>query len=226
MLKSVRLIGALMALCVLGACGPNPSTGSATLASDAAATTDSAYYMIVFGFQDGLNQPRNSHTFATFVRAAGDATAGRVESQHTISWMPKDLDIFLLQRPEPGVNLTLAQSLQLAAPSNIRLRRSRVYEITPELYAKARERIAFLERGAATGETRYTVLDGRWRGPTTRNQPGGASNCIHALSDIGGVLDTGTLRGFAASERVLDHLWPSVRAPGVDHEWVAGALGI
>jgi hypothetical protein len=52
------------------------------------------------------------------------------------------------------------------------------------------------------GSLQYVMLDGDHR-PTV------ATNCIHGCSDLvptDELLDTGTLRGFGASEKVLEYL--------------------
>src|SRR5436305_9523312 len=88
---------------------------AAALANPNAARADELYYMLLFGQQSG-NQVDLSHTFATFVRTAGE---GQNKTKydldiHTISWMPRTLDVKLLRRPEEGVNLSLRDSLRNA----------------------------------------------------------------------------------------------------------------
>src|SRR5438132_10704645 len=58
-----------------------------------------SYYMIVFSSQNESNQPRFAHTFATFVRTSGDSGAeDAVAEIHTISWMPRSLEIVVVRR--------------------------------------------------------------------------------------------------------------------------------
>lgn len=71
----------------------------ATLLIDAKmARAVDAYYMIVFGQQDGADRPDSSHTFATFVKTTGEG-ADKTKytfASHTISWMPASLHVKLL----------------------------------------------------------------------------------------------------------------------------------
>lgn len=185
-----------------------------------------AYYMIVFGQQDGLNRPRNSHTWAVFVRGDAPGYGRQIYDVTTISWMPADLQLTLLQRPEYGVNLDMRQSLALGPSEGAQIQYGPVYEISPALYQAALTRYAFLESAERSGDVLYTVLDANTRGPALYNRRGGAVNCIHALSDIGGYLDTGTLRGYDASWTVQAHLSRWAIDLQIDHSWVARALGL
>ena len=54
---------------------------------------DELYYMLVFGAQRHVNQPKHAHTFATFVKATG--TGPNLDTYqtecHTVSWVPESL---------------------------------------------------------------------------------------------------------------------------------------
>ena len=59
----------------------------AALLTDAKTQANDAYYWIIFGQQDGADQPDSSHTFATFVKTTGegaDKTKYALDT-HTIS---------------------------------------------------------------------------------------------------------------------------------------------
>lgn len=73
------------------------------------------YYVMIFGSQSHPKQLRYTHTWATFIKATGEGTDpnGYSLEYHTISWLPRTLDVKVLRPwPEPGVNLDLYQTLQ------------------------------------------------------------------------------------------------------------------
>ena len=85
-----------------------------------------SYYVIVWGAQRPIiNQPNHTHSWATFVRVAGDPAAPgscRIDS-FTVSWLPATLIVRPLKlHPEPGVNLELHRTFAWAI--NDRLRRA------------------------------------------------------------------------------------------------------
>jgi hypothetical protein len=165
------------------------------------ARADESYYMIVYGAQRTPNVPRFTHTFATFVKATGegnDKTKYKVE-EHTISWIAKTKEIVVARaRPEPGVNLSLKESLALAASLEEKVSMWGPFEIKKELYDRALKQIDRLE----SNKVEYKAIDLRFR-------PESATNCIHAVSDIDaddGLLDVGTACGDEASRAVAGHL--------------------
>src|SRR5579884_195754 len=74
------------------------------------------YYVLIWASQRDLRTPRYAHTFATVVHTAGCAPGPEtLLDVDTISWLPATLDIRVLaRRPEPGVNLTLPETLEYA----------------------------------------------------------------------------------------------------------------
>jgi hypothetical protein len=177
------------------------------------------FYMMIFSAQTGSYEPRLSHSFATFVKATGTGDSAkdyRAES-HTISWMPKSLNIVVLRaRPEPGTNLDLTSSLRWAESVNCRVSMWGPYQIDKELYYRAIKQEARL----MSGRVLYKAIDVRFR-------PGIASNCIHAVSDLdtdNGLLHSGQGRGDVASHQVAQHLRRWIIAPGQTHPWVARRL--
>jgi hypothetical protein len=181
---------------------------------------NSAYYMVVFSAQAKSNDPRLTHTFATFVKVdKSDPTTAERTEIHTISWLPRSLNIVLFRRhPEPGANLDLESSLRWAVSRNFRVSMWGPYEIDKGLYDRAVRQEAHLN----SGRVLYKALDRRFR-------PGIASNCIHAVSDLdidNGLLNTGLKRGDAASRQVAQHLNHWVIAPERTHPWVASRLGV
>lgn len=185
-----------------------------------AARADEAYYMIIFGQQDASRQVDTAHTFATFVKARGegpDRAKYRIES-HTISWMPRSLDVKVLKRPEQGSNLTLKDTLDHSRKIKSGVSMWGPFAIKQELYERALRQEARLNKG----DIGYKALDLRFR-------PNEASNCIHAVSDIDtdkGLLETGTAHGDEASFMVLQHLGRWIVNPDQTHEWVSQRLDL
>lgn len=183
------------------------------------------HFLILYGFQDGLNTPHNSHTFITLAETSGspftrDLTA--LGSQ-TLSWLPVSADVRLLRlTPEAGRNYSLPETLRLAASRNLNIKRWGPIEVSEQFYFAAMNRIALLQSGAIG----YVAEDSAYRNSVYLGQGGGAINCMHAVSDIGGFLRTNIMHGFAASQKIFEHLsqW---RLPSPDNnEWVAAGLGI
>jgi hypothetical protein len=178
--------------------------------------------MVVFGAQRSpINRPKYTHTFATFVKATGEGPgleAYQIES-HTISWTAASFDLHMYRlRPEPGINLDLHASLQLAHRNRDQISQWGPYQIEPELHDRALKQIARLESGAI----QYKLLDGPFR-------PHLASCCIHAVTDLDadhGLLETGHARGTAASALVVRHLRRWMLDPDVVHYWVSERLGL
>ena len=180
-----------------------------------------SYYMTIFSAQADSRDPRRTHSFASFVKAigTGDSAKDYPIEVHTISWMPRSLDIVILRRhPEPGANLDLESSLRWAESRNCRVSMWGPYQISKELYDRAIKQEARLNSGLVL----YKALDRRFR-------PGMASNCIHAVSDLdtdNGLLHSGQGRGEAASRQVAQHLNRWIINPGQTHAWVASRLGL
>jgi len=139
------------------------------------ARAEDAFFLMVFGSQrPGINQPRYTHSFATFVRVK--EMNGRLEPNHvegfTISWFPATLEIVVARvRPECGCNVDLHSSLAWARKNELRTSMWGPYQIDKALYFRALERKAELESGAIC----YRAAD---IGPPSDK----VSNCIAALS--------------------------------------------
>ena len=79
---------------------------------------------------------------------------------------------------------------------------SPTHAISPDLYERASARIAYLDSGATSYKMMVLTRDSL-REPAFNQRPGGAINCIMAVSDIAGYLDTGTRWGYDSSAAVL-----------------------
>ncbi|HMC66329.1 MAG TPA: hypothetical protein VKI65_15435 [Gemmataceae bacterium] len=178
-----------------------------------------SYYLMVFASQAG-NEARSSHTFATFVKATREGSSeddGKLE-EHTISWLPRSLDIVIVRRwAEPGVNVDLQATRQWAESMGARVTMWGPFEIEKELYDRGLAQIARLQSGAV----RYKAIDEKFRPD--------ASNCIHAVSDVdtgNGFLHVGKVWGEPASAQVVDHLRRWMIEPEKTHPWLAKKLGL
>jgi hypothetical protein len=178
-----------------------------TLGGPLAPSTQAAdrYYLIVFGSQTQPHSHRHTHTFALFIKTrTGDQdNQEAIAETKTISWMPRTLRIRLLsQTPEPGVNLSVEQSVRWARSVGADTWMWGPFEIGQELYRLADAQVARLE----AGKIKYVCLDKQFRGT-------GATNCIHALTDLDTTqpaLDTGNQSGNSGSQAAVDHLMKHV----------------
>src|SRR5688572_10384417 len=141
------------------------------------APTLETYYVIMWGSQRPiLNQPDHTHSWATFVRVAGDPAvpgACRIDS-FSVSWLPATLIVRPLKlHPEPGVNLELHSTFAWATGDRQRISMWGPYQIDRCLYDRAAAKHFRLE----SGEVRYKAADFGYDSYYV-------SNCIHALADI------------------------------------------
>jgi hypothetical protein len=195
--------------------------GLVVLSVPAGVRAGERFYVIVFAYQGEPPLPRNTHTFATFVRATGEGARPenhRVEA-HTISWAPASGAVRAARLlPERGANLDLAATLRQAHRLGSRVSRWGPFQVQRELYERALGQIARLESGAVA----YKVLDSLGR-------PCSASNCIHAVSDMDadrGLLVTGLASGAQASLLVVQHFRRWMVNQHLSHEWIADRLGL
>lgn len=183
------------------------------LLGPSALIADEFYYMIVFAHQGRGNLPRDSHTFATFVKASGEGlNSDDYRTEHsTISWGPLNNRVRVLRlKTQTGKNRSLKRTLEIARGKLITMRGP--YRIRKDLYEKAMRRITQLN----SGRIRYKVLDRRFRP--------GAVNCIHGVSDLGGFLDTNILRGDCASQAATRHLHRWIINSRKTHNWILGRI--
>lgn len=154
-------------------------------------------YVALFAYQGKIGNPiESSHTFATFLRATD---AGSVVESHTISWCSTTDIIKLLRPAEPGINKSLAQTLDYAQAHELKILLCGAYEIRPEFLRRA----ATYMKQFDEGRIQYKVVD-----RLVRNR---VKNCISAVADIyedHGRVDTGSTRGAEATLLVVEHLKP------------------
>lgn len=172
----------------------SPSGGSAPAVSESP-----RYYAVFFSHESESNASRDSHTFATFVKTSGDGEELHVVESATISWLPASDTVSIGRASEKGVNKTLEQTVAWAESHGYQIMVDGPFEIRPELYDRAVQQAAKLNRG----ELKYRAFD-----RFTRDT---AKNCFHAVADIVEQpkrLQTGTAWGREATLMVVDHLKP------------------
>jgi hypothetical protein len=188
------------------------------LISAGAARADDCYYVLVFGSQLPEPDPNYSHSWATFVRASGNAPTCVIES-HTISWLPRTLEVHLRKlHPEPGVNLELRPTIVWALDNHMRISLWGPYQVDRDLYCRSRRQFALLE----SGRVRYKAMD-------AGSESDRVSNCIHAVTSMTGgyrvrVLSPGW--GETASFYIARRMQPWIIDPSRRHDWLLTALGL
>lgn len=146
------------------------------------------YKLWLYAFDGGTAE--TSHTFAV----ASDGV-----SYHTISWMPKSLDVKLFSEAEEGVNLSYADTLKLADKLHARVTSFGPYKIDREFYDK----FLLRETELQCGTVKYKAID-------AGTYPY-AMNCIHAVSNIRGRFHAGPCYGKEATEKVRDFFGDKLR---------------
>ena len=133
------------------------------------------FYMMIFGSQSDPKQLRFSHTFATFVRATGEGTdpSTYALTWHTISWLPRNLDVRLRRfTPEPGINADLDSTMRIVMKDGEKVTMWGPYITSPQIYNRSIEVLNKLN----SGKELYRAIDG----PLNNN----VSDCIHAVGDV------------------------------------------
>lgn len=144
---------------------------SATLTAGAA----EQYYVLIFGSQSHPKLLRNTHTWATFVRAVdvGSDPNCCTLYVHTISWLPQTLDVRVWTPfPEPGVNLELYQTLNAVHAHNEDVTLWGPFVIPPDLYERSLQVYGILQSGVV----QYRAIS------TSSNLL--ISDCIHAVAAV------------------------------------------
>jgi hypothetical protein len=155
------------------------------------------YYILMFASQAPGNPPEESHTFAVFVRETPHSpTSSSFGGDRIISWLPDSLPIKPFGSPVKGRGYSLKETLTWALGIG-KVWGWGAFEIKQELYDKATRRVDQLE----SGSVKYVMIDDAFG-----SRPNRATNCIHALSDLGitpYLLLTGMKWGRRASVSVL-----------------------
>jgi hypothetical protein len=150
---------------------------AAIVLSAATSTAGAAerYYVLIFGSQSHPKQLRYTHTWATFVRAVGegDDPNGWAVYQHTISWLPRTLEVHVWNPfPEPGINLDLYQSFGAVLAHDEHVIMWGPFVLTPDLYERSLRVHQILQSGAVQYRAISTTYDLL------------ISDCIHAVAAV------------------------------------------
>jgi hypothetical protein len=180
-----------------------------------------AYFLLVFGSQRVPNEPNFSHSFATFVRVAGegpDPNAYCVEP-HTISWLPANMQVRVNALfSEPGHNFDLHTTLRFAWENCERTSVWGPYVIDRDLYCRALQQIRLLESGIV----RYKAADAGYFCDRV-------SNCIHAISCIADgprLYVPSPYWGESASYHIVGRLQPWILCASPAYDWIVYRLGL
>jgi hypothetical protein len=196
------------------------------------------YFVLIFSSESVPKRARFTHTWYTIVKASPksplpegyDPAGNQIKYYdvlaHTISWMPRSLRIRVLKlRAEPGVNLSLHDSIRYANRNGQVVAMWGPYEVNPlvaeELYEKSVKQIARLNGGRVL----YKALDPDF-GPSANY----VFDCIHAVSDLDGPgrrsqYDERRRFGMDAGRYLATVMARANRLDtSVVHEWVAEAL--
>jgi hypothetical protein len=148
------------------------------------------FFAIFWAYQDGVNHAVKSHSFASFYRVEQGKKTERID----ISWLPIGGEPSLLEIAA-GKNFSLEETLQIARRIGSPVTRFGPYPASAALWKKAGAQGKRLR----SGRVRYKMLDRAMRPE--------AVNCLHALTDIAGFLETGTLRGRSGTQEAVRHFW-------------------
>jgi hypothetical protein len=140
------------------------------------------FILVIYACQpaSGPALPAQTHVWAVWSKMDGAKTVEKI----VISWGPA------YNRPGtvPGYHRTHEESLAYSGRA-----------ATVRCWKLKTDEACFLAAKAQRDRLRlYRMID-------TRTRSRGAVNCEHAVSDVAGFLDTGTLRGIPAGQAVADH---------------------
>ncbi len=210
-LRSLRL--GLLAMLVLGL-------------APAASNAGEFYYLLIFGSEDDPKHLRNAHTWAVFVRAVGEGTdqAGYQVTAHTLSWYPASKVVRLWSPcPEPGVNLTLEQTLETVLGLNENVRLWGPFQIQAPLY----NRSVAVYNEVASGRAQYRAIS------ALRDLY--ITDCIHVVAAVDPVFGRGhyplirigqPASRYMARQVMMRSLEKGVDQAANDNSWLIPALGL
>jgi hypothetical protein len=144
-------------------------------AASSSAPAAERYFVLIFGSQSHPKHLRDTHTWATFVRAVGEGPDpnGWALYVHTISWLPATLDVHVWRPyPEAGVNLDVYQTLAFVLGRGQRASLWGPFEVGPPVYEKSLRVLGIIHTGAPQYRAISTSADLL------------ISDCIHAVAAV------------------------------------------
>ncbi|VTT97113.1 Uncharacterized protein OS=Planctomyces brasiliensis (strain ATCC 49424 / DSM 5305 / JCM 21570 / NBRC 103401 / IFAM 1448) GN=Plabr_4392 PE=4 SV=1 [Gemmataceae bacterium] len=136
-----------------------------------AAAADDAYYLTLFTAEATPYRPEKTHTFLAITKVPKDGAA--VENRE-MSWLPATLKVRgVALRAETGVNLSVADTLNVCRRDCMRVSVWGPYQIKPELYCRLSNQIDRL----GEGKIKYKGTDNLYPSPV-------AMNCYHAIWNV------------------------------------------
>lgn len=182
-----------------------------------------AFFVVMLAFQTVPSNPRDTHSFASYVRVSWDGY-GPMEGPlsfdvKTISWLPETTVLRPLNLlGEPGHNFSLDETIHIAEGHCARVSLWGPYEIQEELFNRASERVAELE----SGQVLYLMLD-------TGHRTSQACNCIHGISSIDRRMRlriASPAWGEDASYVILERQSRWIINREITHDWLIYDLGL
>ncbi len=170
---------ALLGLSGCALIATRPPTPAARLSPEELNTpeTNCRYFVTVFAAESVPRAITRVHVFATVMRATCRDGVLTLLDHHTISWLPKTLQVRVLNfQPEPGYNFGLHKTIQWSLDSDHRVAQWGPYECEPALYRRFVVQKEYLESNAIAYQAVDTVGAVLWKG--------NAANCIHAITDM------------------------------------------
>ncbi len=178
------------------------------------------FYLMVFGSENQLRQPKYTHTWASLVtvtyKAAGEKPCTRLD---TISWMPKTLEIKPERlKVEEGINLDLETSLKVSEKTDQIISMWGPYEVWSGFAKRFLAQKEFMESGKVGYQCIDTVGEAA--------KEGNGCDCIHAITDMdpryGRIRYPLAYYGEVASAQVVRRFMhsPVIIDPPKTHDWI------
>lgn len=160
------------------------------------------YYVVIMAYQERAArlEPAETHTFADWVCVREN----KIVDEVVINWGPKEDSARIATATVEGKHFTLKESFDHIAKENKNFR----YWVL-----KSDKNMMDAARAQRDSLKEYKVFDRRTR-PS-------AVNCIHAISDVVGHLDTRTACGIEAGERIVRFFLEKRKAQPTDNTKIA-----
>ncbi len=149
--------------------------GGLMLAGASPASAAEYYYGLIFGSQSHPKLLRNTHTWATFVRAVGEGPDLSTYQLyvHTLSWYPASMKVRVwAAKPEQGVNMTLEQTLAAVYANGESVTMWGPFVLTAEVY----NRSVWVYQQLQSGRVEYRAISTEYDLLI--------ADCVHAVAAV------------------------------------------